>query len=83
MSPSIFNSWNANANEWNVHDTGELNQWGNVNSTAPGVRQILTKSLKLIKVYFKEVKNKISPWCLPKNKKQTHYFRKNKMLLLF
>ena len=69
MSPNNFNSWNANADEFVFYQAGEWNGWG-VNDTTPGVREILIKSLKLIKVYFREIKNKISPWIIPKNKKQ-------------
>ena len=37
MSPRNFNSWNANANEFDVNPAGELNEnW--VGSTTPGVR---------------------------------------------
>ena len=37
LSPSNFDSSNANANVWNVNSTGNLNHW-NTTSTSLGVR---------------------------------------------
>ena len=61
MSPNHFKSWLVDSNELSVLDTGSLND-NHVSWDVFGVREILIKSLKLIKVYFKEIKNKINPW---------------------
>ena len=64
MSPSNFNSWNANANMFRVNPSGEfVNNWV---AGSNGVRKILVKSLKLIKIYLKVTKNKTNPWVFPK-----------------
>ena len=52
MSPWEFNSWNANANEFDVNPHGELNT-NNVANSTPGVRKILIKSLKYNHGLFK------------------------------
>ena len=61
MSPSLHASWNNFTICMSVFEDGLLQDTG-VAFDNRGVRKILIKPLKLIKVYFKEIKNKINPW---------------------
>ena len=67
MSPYNFAHIGAYATIWDVLPTGTLSI-DYVTWTIFGVREILIMSLKLIKVYFKVIKNKINPWNFPKKK---------------